>query len=189
MPPAPAVGPSGLRTSAIRIRSVRTSRRSGSSVFQPGLTSNRRPWTSTAVTVARRSLYGSSLSVAMSRGSVNVISSVCRSWVSARSACQCVFVSPSMAANGRRSGNCGKPGEDGAVIASIPSYTATVCPSLPRSGNGLSTAASIDGSSLAASTGPAFCAIREGTSTRRRFESVITTSGARAIAAGERSPA
>ena len=64
IPPAPAVGPSGLRTSAIRMRSVRTAWRSGSSVFQPGLTSNRRPWTSTAVTVARRSLYGRSLNVA-----------------------------------------------------------------------------------------------------------------------------
>ena len=57
----------------------------------------------------------------MSRGASNVTDSTCRSGNSARSACQCVVSSPSSAANGRFSGNCGNPGEDGAVTASIPS--------------------------------------------------------------------
>ena len=45
-------------------------------VFQPRRTANRRPCTSTAVTVARRSLYGSRRISSTSRGSRNVTSSV-----------------------------------------------------------------------------------------------------------------
>ena len=71
IPPAPAVGP--VRLAHVRDPDAQRAHvvaDPSSSGFQPGLTSNRRPWTSTAVTVARRSLYGSSSTCRMSRGAV-----------------------------------------------------------------------------------------------------------------------
>ena len=131
-------------------------------------------------TVARRSLYGQQVDVVDVARRVEA-SPTARAGpaVSARSACQCVASSPSSAANGRCSGNCGNPGEDGARHARDPVVDRDGLRVAPRAANGLSTAASTDGSSAADSTGPAFCASREGTSTRRRLESVITTSSAR----------
>ena len=90
--------------------------------FQPGSTGNRRPGDldrqrpSPAVVVRAAGRRTST-----SRGASKRTVSTCRSAVSARSACQCVAGSPSSAANGRCSGNCGKPGEDGARTPAIPS--------------------------------------------------------------------
>ena len=106
IPPGPSGTPSGATTRAIRTRSERTPFSPSSSRFQPCSTGNVRPATSTAVTFARRSEYGISSIASTSVGRSNPISTQWRASSSARSACQCVAVSPSKAANGRRSGNC-----------------------------------------------------------------------------------
>ena len=113
IPPGPVGTPGGCTTDAIRTRSALTRCNPTSSRLTPACTANRRPLTSTAVTRPRRSEYGSSSIVPTSRGASKPTSSQWRDSSSARSACQCVRVSPSKAANGRRSGNCENAGENG----------------------------------------------------------------------------
>ena len=171
---------------AIRTRSAPTPRSPSGSRFQPSCTAIAcGPPISTAVTLrargrrrAVRSTYGTS------RGRVEAHRRARGGPASsARSACQWVAGSPSSAANGRCSGNCGKPGENGARTTAI----AVV------DGDGLRVAAARRTGraprrrptaprprpASRPRSGPAATA----TSTRRRLESVITTSRAGAAAA------
>ena len=100
---------------------------------------------------------------------------------SARSASHAVDGSPSIAANGRRSGNWAKPGEKSArTEATPPPTSATVCASVPRRGNGSSCAESSESFSPAGTVQPVLPRRRAATKTRRRFESLMTNEAPRA---------
>ena len=133
-------------TRAIRTRSELTSR---SPSRQPVPARRGRRSAAVHVHLARtrrsgRSRAGRSMK-GTSRGAGSRCSSQWRSRARRRSASQAVRGSPSNAAKGRCSGNCASsPARTGRRIERIPSHTATVWASRPRSANGSRTAASCD---------------------------------------------